>query len=202
MNIEEHENLLIKQVREGFELLGIETRNKYQILDIDGNLVCYAAEERKNIFDFFFRQILGHWRRFDIKFFTESREEYLLAHHPFKFVFQRLVVRKPNGEPVGSLQQRFSVFYKEFDLENSRGEIIAEMKAARWRLWTFPILRRGQELARISKKWSGFLSEVFTDRDNFVVNFSSENLSEAERQLILASAIFIDLQYFENRARD
>lgn len=202
MNISDYKVLHLEQVHEGLELLGIESRNKYKIKDEAGNSVLYAAEVRTNIFGFLFRQILGHWRKFDVKFFTNDRREYLVAHHPFRFFFQRLVVRKPNGELIGAIQQRFSVIYKEFDLENSKGEIICEMKALRWKLWTFPISRREKQLAIISKKWSGFLSEAFTDRDNFTIKFESENLTDSEKQLILTTAIFIDLQYFEKNAND
>ena len=46
------------------------------------------------------------------------------------------------------------------------------MKAPRWRIWTFPIRDlEGNVMGEISKKWSGFLSEAFTDADTFLVDF-------------------------------
>lgn len=190
----------MQQIFEGFELLGFETRNKYRVSDEAGRSIGFAAEERKGIFDFFFRQILGHWRKFTIRFFSQDRSEYLVAHHPFRFFFQRLEVSEPSGELIGSIQQRFSILYKLFELEDSNGKILAEMKSPIWRIWTFPIKRNGLERGLISKKWGGLLSEAFTDKDKFRVSFTDSGLSIEERKLMLAASIFIDLQYFEKKS--
>jgi uncharacterized protein YxjI len=61
--------------------------------------------------------------------------------------------------------------------------------------------KRGEKIAEIQKKWSGILSEAFTDRDNFRVEFTSRALSEEERVLVMAAAVFVDLLYFESKAR-
>jgi hypothetical protein len=57
-------------------------------------------------------------------------------------------------------------------------------------------------VATVEKKWSGLLTEAFTDKDNFAVKYDDPNLSNEERQLVLAAALFIDLQYFERKAND
>lgn len=44
------------------------------------------------------------------------------------------------------------------------------------------------------------MSEVFTDRDNFVVQIGDQKIENSERLFILATSIFIDLQYFERKA--
>jgi len=43
------------------------------------------------------------------------------------------------------------------------------------------------------------LTELMTDKDNFMVTMQNEKISETERILILASAIFIDIRYFETK---
>lgn len=202
MKLEKQKLIQIHQIFEAFELMGFETRNKYKVLDEAGIQIGYAAEKRKGVLDMFFRQILGHWRRFDIYFYTNDRKEYLLAHHPFRFFFQRLNVTKPTGELIGGLQQRFSILYKAFDIENAQGNVIATMRSPIWRIWTFPIVKNGQEVGKVGKKWSGLLSEIFTDRDQFAVSYQNPGLSLEERQIMLAAAIFIDLQYFEKKARN
>lgn len=75
-----------------------------------------------------------------------------------------------------------------------------EVESPIFRLWTFLFKKREQEVARVQKKWGGLLTEVFTDRDSFLVEFIQAELSEQERQLVLATALFIDLVYFENHA--
>lgn len=54
-----------------------------------------------------------------------------------------------------------------------------------------------QQLARF---WSGALTEIFTDAARFRILFRSHPLGLDERALILAAALFIDLQYFEQEA--
>jgi uncharacterized protein YxjI len=69
-----------------------------------------------------------------------------------------------------------------------------------WRLWTFPFMTGGAQVACVQKKWSGLLAEALTDKDNFAVDLGDGALGEADRRLVLAAAIFIDLQYFEKKA--
>jgi len=192
--------IFVKQVRELAELVGFETRNKYQILDHNKQPIAYAAEQQKGIFSFFLRQYLGHWRKFDIHFFTSDKTLFLIAHHPFRWFFQRLEVRHVNGDYLGAIQKRFSLLSKRFDIENEHGRVIFRVSSPIWRIWTFKFMSRNRMYAQITKKWTGAISEVLTDKDNFMVEFTEPGLSESERRVIMAAAIFIDLQYFENAA--
>jgi hypothetical protein len=54
----------------------------------------------------------------------------------------------------------------------------------------------------VKKEWSGLLTEAFTDADRFQLTFESRSLSADERALLLASAIFIDLTWFEQNATE
>ncbi|HEY3236357.1 MAG TPA: phospholipid scramblase-related protein [Polyangiaceae bacterium] len=199
LSLRNRHQLFVKQRHEIAELFGYETRNKYEILDPNGALVAFAAEQQKGVVGFLFRQVLGHWRTFDIQFFTQDRQPLFRAHHPFRFFFQRLEIFGADGAYLGALQQRFSIINKRFDVQDSTGQTIMECASPIWRIWTFPFTARGHEVACVKKKWAGLLAEGFTDKDNFAVDFAAE-LSETERSLVLAAAIFIDLQYFERKA--
>lgn len=142
---------------------------------------------------------LGHWRRFDIAFFDGARQEAFRAHHPFRFFFQRLEVSS-GGRLVGALQQRFAFFTKRFDVLDANGNVVFEMKSGLFKLWTFPFFRGGQQVAVIEKKWGGSLTELFTDKDSFRVVFDP-SLTAEQRMLVLAAAVFVDLQYFERKAQ-
>lgn len=193
--------LIVRQKRELAELFGIETRNRYVIYDASGQELYYAAEQQKGFLGMLFRQFLGHWRRFDIHIFTPDRKPTLIAKHPFRWFFQRLEISTPDGRALGALQQRFAFFTKKFDIEDSIGHTVLRVRSPLWKPWTFPIQRLdGQEVALVRKQWSGLLKEAFTDADNFRVELSKQ-LKPQERLLILAAAFFIDLQYFENKAR-
>jgi uncharacterized protein YxjI len=192
--------LYVRQSHEMAELFGFETRNKYGVFTQDQRQVAFAAEQSKGILGFLMRQVLGHWRPFELHFFDVQRNLLLRAVHPFRFWFQRLEVFTAEGRYVGALQQRFSILSKKFDLEGSQGQVQLSVNSGLFRLWTFPFLRDGQEQAVIEKKWSGGLTELFTDKDNFRIRFTSA-LTDDERLLVLAAALFVDLQYFEKKAR-
>ncbi len=194
--------LIVRQRFEGFELLGYETRNKYAILTESGSAVGYAAEQQKGIWGFLVRQFLGHWRQFSIDIFDSSRQFCFHAVHPFRFFFQRFEIYGLNNILIGSLQQRFSVLTKSFDVEDAHGNVILTVRSPLLKFWTFPFLRGSREVAVVKKQWGGILAEGFTDKDTFAVEFSSEMENASERVLVLAAALFIDLQYFERKAKN
>ncbi len=191
--------LLIQQRRELAELLGFETRNRYAITTAGGEQVAYAAEQQKGFLGFLLRQLLGHWRTFEIHFFAPDRSPLFKAVHPFRIFFQRLEVFDGAGRLLGALQQRWGLFTKKFDVQGPDGRVLLEMRSGFFRIWTFPFFRNGEEVAVIEKKWSGALTELFLDKDKFRVRYVGP-LSHDERTLILASALFVDLQYFERKA--
>ncbi len=192
--------LYVRQKRELAELFGFESRNKYAISTSQKEEVAFAAEQQKGFLGAIFRQVLGHWRTFDISFFNAARQPMFRAHHPFRFFFQRLDIFDGGDRLIGSLQQRWAFFSKKFDVLDANGALLFEMNSGFLSFWTFPFIRKGLTEAVIEKKWSGALTELFTDKDNFRVKFLNQQLNSTERTLILAAAIFVDLQYFENKA--
>lgn len=203
MQLERHSTIQIRQRHEIGELFGFETRNKYEIRSREGTELGFAAEQQKGIWGLIVRQYLGHWRRFDIHIFDARRVPYLIASHPFRFLFQRLEIRDAGGNFLGALQQRFGfLIRKRFDVEDAQGNVMLTVSSPLWRPWTFPFERHGREVAKIVKKWSGLLSEAFTDKDNFELQFLDPALSKVERDLLLAAAFFVDLQYFERKAKN
>lgn len=201
MNLTTYPALLVKQVHELAELIGFESRNKYEVQDPEGRAIAYAAEQSSGLGGTIARQFLGHWRRFDITLFDyHSRRPFLHAHHPFRWFFQRLEVRTEDGRYLGALQQRFAFFSKSFDVQDAHGRVVLKVSSPFWRIWTFKFTHQGQQRAMIAKKWSGLLAEAFTDKDNFLVDYQDPQLDNDTRMLLLAAALFIDLQYFEKKA--
>jgi uncharacterized protein YxjI len=194
------DHLMVRQRRELAELFGFETRNKYAITLPDGRDIGFAAEQQKGLFGAVMRQLLGHWRTFEIHLFDSARQLALRAVHPFRFFFQRLEVYSATGQLLGALQQRFALLSKRFDVLDAHGRVLMSVRSPFWRLWSFPFEKAGREVAVVEKKWTGLLAEVFTDKDTFRVGLSDSSLSAQERQLVLAASLFVDLQYFEHKA--
>lgn len=193
--------LKLRQRKELAEFFGYESRNKYEVCDPNGQVILYAAEQGSGLGAAFMRQVLGHMRTFEVHVFDNARNLVVRAVHPFRFFFQRLEVFAADGRPLGALQQRFAFFYKSFDVNDAQGNTLMTVRSPFWRPWTFTFQRGGQDVATVAKKWGGTLTEVFTDADSFRIDFASPQLDPDARALLLAAGLFIDLQYFENKAQ-
>lgn len=197
------QELFVTQRKEIAELFGFESRNKYEIADGSGRQIGFAAEQGRGFLATIGRQFFGHWRSFEITVFDMARKAQIVARHPFRVFFQRLEVQSATtGRPYGAIQQRWGWFvYRRFDVEDANGRVVMEMEAPFWRIWTFPILRAGRNVATIRKKWSGGITELFTDADNFKIELH-EAMGKIEANLLLAAALFIDVLYFEDHANN
>lgn len=191
----------VRQKRELAELIGFESRNKYAVTTETGQEIAFCAEQGKGFLATLARYFVGHWRSFELHLFDGQRQPQYVAHNPFRFYFSRLELRNTRGELIGALQRRFGILSKNFDMEDDQGQVLMSVSSPLWRPWTFEFEKNGQPVARIEKKWSGFLKEAFTDADNLGVTFSSLSLGPRERLLLVASAIFVDLLYFERKAQ-
>ncbi len=193
----------MQQVFEPFEHLGFESRNKYKIFNSSRKEIYYVAEQQKGILGFLFRQWLGHGRRsFHLHFFNPNREVVYEVKHPFRLFFQELIVSDSKGKVLGGMKQRFNLFRRRFDILDKNGITLIEVRTRMsliFPVWHFPFVKNNQQVATVDKKFSGLLTEILTDKDSFQLTIHTEKVSETERILILASAIFIDIRYFEHK---
>lgn len=191
--------LRVRQRHELAELFGFETRNKYEIQDDSGRSIGFAAEQGKGLGQIFGRMFLGHWREFEVHVFNTQRQLTLRLLHPFRWFFQRIEVFDAGARFLGALQQRFGILHTYFDVEDAKRETPLKVVRRLWHPWTFHFLKKGETVAIVRKRWSGFFTEAFTDSDNFTIHFE-RRLTAEERQLVLAAAFFIDINYFEKKA--
>lgn len=191
--------LHVQQVLEGFEVaLGFETRNKYRIFDENMKPLAYAAEDNNGWFGHLGRVMLKHWRTFTINIYSHERELMYKAKFPFRWFFKTLILEERHGKTIGRLEQRFAFFYKKFDVFDPYGVLIAEIKSPIFKMWTFEFKDHGKKLGTVQKKWSGALTELFTDKDNFIVSYAQPDLTFETKAMMLATCLMVDIVYFEN----
>lgn len=196
-----HDELVVSQKVELAEaILDYEARNKYAICSSDGAPVAYAAEQGKGAWAFFMRLLLRHWRTFEVHLFSPDRRLIARASHPFRWLWfnECLLVHDAEGRYLGAIARRFSIFTKTFDVVGADGDVLLTVRSPIWKVWTFEFMGRGERRAVVEKKWSGLLKEMFTDADSFRIHFDDPSLPNDTRWLLIAAAIFIDLQYFED----
>lgn len=195
--VTESPQIVLKQRREAIELLGVEMRNTYDILLKDGQSIGSTTEVKSSFFAMLVRQLFRHWRTFSLSIVDAQGQEVIKLHHPFRFYFQRLEVTTPDGRTVGIMEKQFSILRRVFSITTDPLSLPIMMSSKMLSLWAFPFTRGGREVASISKQWGGALKEMFLDADTFGVQIIDPSLTADERILLLAAAIFIDINYFE-----
>jgi uncharacterized protein YxjI len=193
----EQRAILISQKLEMAEFFGFETRNKYGLRDESGASIGFAAEQNKGIISWVLRQYLGFWRRYDVSLFDNARQVVLELRHPFRWFYQRLDVYDAGQRCLGAIEWRFFLWRRGYRVVDNRGSLIFDVKTPLLDLWTFEVYQGAKRRGVVAKKWSGVFSELLTDRDQFLVSFEDSGLSERDRLLLIAAAIFTDLKYFE-----
>ena len=193
-------DLFIQQRQELIEIaVDWEMGNRYAILDSEENELAQVVEKKGGVWGFLLRGFLRSHRALEIAVMDRLGEQVLKLSRPFFFFFSSLDVTGREGRRLGWIQRRFGILYKRYDLVEAAGTRFARVRAPRWRLWTFPVEGEdGISTATISKKWGGALREVFTDADTYRVEFGDARWTEEQRAIILAAAISIDFDFFEN----
>ena len=105
----------------------------------------------------------------------------------------RVTVTDANGALLGHVRKRIRLGKAVFTVTGPSGEPIGKLLAENWRSKDFRLeATSGVEVARVTKKWRGLLTEVFTDADSYAVTFPMST-DDGVRQLALAAAIAVDL---------
>lgn len=180
-------------------LLNWEQRNEYSVSN-GTRLVASVVEQATGLANAIARVMLGSHRPFEIAVLEPGRNEPMLEfHRKFFFLFSDLEVQTPAGRVLGRVQRRFGLAYKLYDLHDEEG-VFARIAGPMWRPWTFRIVDAdNQQVALITKKWSGLLREMNTDADNFLVDFGDAiDWTLPQRAVIFAAAMSIDFDFFEN----
>lgn len=118
---------------------------------------------------------------------------------PFKFINSHVRSELPDGSLLGESQQTWHLFRRKYELfkaskngtqMNQFGEIDAPFLS-----FQFPVFNaKGDEIARIDRRWGGIGREMFTDTGCYELQFG--NLGFRERSVLLAATISIDFDYF------
>lgn len=114
--------VFVHQRKEWVEIIvDWETKNQYAILDSEGNELGSIVEKAGGFMDTLRRGFLRSHRALEIGVFDRTRARVLSLTRPFFFLFSSLSVLGPQGEPVGCVERRFGLLFKQYDLLDSLG---------------------------------------------------------------------------------
>ncbi|MFC8537698.1 phospholipid scramblase-related protein [Streptomyces sp. NPDC057249] len=171
----------------------IELTNEYSVFDQHGNTIGSVVQVGQGAM----RKVLRFLTSID-QYLThrlEIRDAHgrpqLLLTRPAKFIKSRVVVERPDGQPVGEIVQQNAIGKINFAIM-ANGQQIGAIKAENWRAWNFAIVDHNDaEVARITKTWEGLAKTLFTTADNYVLQIHYQ-LPEPLLSLVVATALTVD----------
>ncbi|XP_071798201.1 phospholipid scramblase 1-like [Asterias amurensis] len=201
------DHLLVHQQVELLEaFVGFETNNKYVVKNTLGQQVYYAVEDTNCCT----RNCFGNCRCFDMKILDNATREVVHLNRGLRCTscwcpccLQKLEVCSPPGTIIGYVCQSWSVCFPKFTIQDASGTTILRIEGpmCTWNLCgdvEFDVLSSdgNTKVGKISKQWSGFAKEVFTDADNFGISFPMD-LDVKIKAVMLGACFLIDFMFFE-----
>ncbi|MFE8005138.1 phospholipid scramblase-related protein [Streptomyces sp. NPDC057418] len=171
----------------------VELTNEYRVFDQQGATVGSVVQVGQSALRKVLRfvssidQYLTH--RLEIRD-AHGRPQLLLTR-PAKFIKSRVVVQRPDGQPVGEIVQQNVIGKINFAMTVD-GRQVGAIKAENWRAWNFAIVDHDDaEIARITKTWEGLAKTMFTTADTYVLQIH-HRLPEPLLSLVVATALTVD----------
>jgi uncharacterized protein YxjI len=173
----------------------IEMTNEYRILDPEGEEVGAIREEAQSKAKKLFRLVsdIDQFLTHRLSVYEADGTKLLEIVRPAKAFKSRLQIRDAGGAERGAIVQENVIGKKRFALRGPGGEALGSIDAENWRSWDFAVQDAGGAgVARVTKKWAGFLREGFTTADHYVLEITGPT-SAALRFLLVASAAALDV---------
>jgi uncharacterized protein YxjI len=171
----------------------IELTNEYSVFDQHGRTIGSVVEvgqsglKKAARFLTSLDQFMTH--RLEIR--DANGQPHLLLTRPAKFVKSRVVVTRPDGQPMGEIVQQNAIGKINFAIQ-ANGQQIGAIRAENWRAWNFSIVDHSDsEIARITKSWEGLAKTMFTTADNYVLQIHRQ-LPDPLLSLVVATALTVD----------
>lgn len=190
----QNQQIVVEQIRKF-----IEMRNQYGLFSVEGEAIGRVEQIEQSPF-----QVLT-------RFFTDldvvlpttlaveqsTGDHVLRLHKPwFRWAVE---IQRPDGTRLGTVTKQIRLGKARFSLDAPDGTELGMVQAENWRAKDFSIVDiQGQEVARVTKKWRGMVTEAFTDADTYLVDLMVS--TEPMRSLALATALSIDLVMKEKDA--
>lgn len=179
--------IVVEQVRKFFEM-----RNQYGLYDTDGQRIGAIEQVEQSPLQFLVRLFSSLDVMLPTTLAVEDADDQpvLLLHKPwFRW---KVEVSRPDGTPLGTVAKQLRLGKARFSIADPDGRELGEVRAENWRAKDFTIVDpSGEEVARVSKRWRGLVTEAFTDADTYVVDLGAA--VEPLRSLALAAALSIDV---------
>ncbi|KAF7237849.1 Phospholipid scramblase 2 [Varanus komodoensis] len=206
------DRLFIHQQLELVEVItGFETCNKYEIKNSSGETLYLAFEEN----DSCTLNCCGASRPFVMKIFDHTGQEVIELVRPLRCssclcpcCLQEVAVYAPPGHVVGYVKQIWDPCLPRFAIQNAARRDVLRIVGPCFVCScggdvTFEVMSTDElyTVGRVSKYWTGFIREIFTDSDDLGIQFPLD-LDVKMKVVMLGACFLIDFMFFEHTALD
>jgi len=170
-----------------------EMRNQYTLTDEAGQQIGTVEQVDQSKLTFVVRLLSDLDLALPVTLVVSDAEgrPALRLHKPwFRYA---VTVSDDEGAVLGRIAKRIRLGKAKLTVTGPDGEPVGELRAQNWRARDFRLEDgSGHEVARVTKKWRGLLTEAITDADSYAVTFEPE-ADERTRSLALGAALSVDL---------
>ncbi|CAN0522892.1 unnamed protein product [Rangifer tarandus platyrhynchus] len=188
-------------------ILGTETANKYEIKNSLGQRIYFAVEESIC----FNRTFCSTLRSCILKITDNSGQEVITVNRPLRCnscwcpcYLQELEIQAPPGSIVGYVAQKWDPFLPKFTIQNANKEDILKIVGPCATCGCFgdvdfevKTINEKLTIGKISKYWSGFVNDVFTNADNFGIHVPAD-LDVTVKAAMIGACFLFDFMFFEH----
>ncbi|XP_014400091.1 PREDICTED: phospholipid scramblase family member 5 [Myotis brandtii] len=181
-------------------ILGTETVNKYEIKNSLGQRIYFAVEESVC----FNRTFCSTLRSCTLRITDNSGQEVITVNRPLRCdscwcpcYLQELEIQAPPGTVVGYVAQKWDPFLPKFTIQNANKEDILKIVGPCATCGCFgdvdfevKTINENLTIGKISKYWSGFVNNVFTNADNFGIHVPADLDVRVKAAMIGACFLF------------
>jgi uncharacterized protein YxjI len=184
-------NLYLVKEHIGF----FKAANNFDIFDPEtGQEMLHCREDRLGFFTKMFR--FTDYKRmtpFHVEVRTPAGEPVLSVRRGISVFLSKVQVYDENEQQVGGFKQKLFSIGGAFNVLGPDDQILCALKG-KWTGWNFRFIAGDQELASVSKKWSGMGKEFFTSADNYILQIADHVPPDNPvRVLIMAAVLCIDM---------
>ncbi|MFI7099216.1 phospholipid scramblase-related protein [Streptomyces sp. NPDC050161] len=171
----------------------IEVTNEYSVFDQHGNTLGTVVQVGQSTAKKVLRVVssLDQYMTHKLEIRDAYGQPQLVLTRPAKILKSKVIVQRPDGQPVGEIVQQNAIGKINFGMMVN-GQQIGAIKAENWRAWNFAIVDHTEtEVARITKTWEGLAKTMFTTADNYVLQIHRQ-LPDPLLSLVVATALTVD----------
>lgn len=178
------------------ESLGIfKAANSFDIHDpMTGQKVLECREENLGLLTKMLRWTdFKRLTPFDVRIRDMDGRVVARVQRGFSVFLSRVRVLDEQDRVIGGFKQKFLSLGGAFHVLDDKDHIVCSLEG-KWTGWEFKFMAGQDELACVTKKWSGLGKELLTSADNYVLQISDKVAAGSPlRRLILAAVMCIDM---------